>query len=183
MMRRLFYESNINNASEGVLPSRTSIAMQKLTSKLRGYTAFQKLALNIPSMLNGFFDSLTQLPSIAARDDVFNQSTLVKAMFKTLPNLITAFFNIGNPIPNCKAVAMMQKDNLITSSRESNRDVYRNRFSKGLEKIMMGGYTLGDYMVTMLLQRCVYDAKLYYPGSINVKEGFYTKNDLKKLLG
>ena len=44
-----------------------------------------------------------------------------------------ALANIGNPIANCKAVAMMQKDGLVRTTDETFKDVYRNRITKALK--------------------------------------------------
>jgi hypothetical protein len=65
------------------------------------------LAMNIPSMLTGVWDSFTQMPAQAARNDQFGFKDLMKSYLYTGFNLFKALFNIGNPIANCKAVAMM----------------------------------------------------------------------------
>jgi hypothetical protein len=93
-----------------------------------------------------------------------------------------ALANIGNPIANCKAVAMMQKDGLVRTNDETFKDTYRNRITKALKQSATGGYTMGDYMMNMLAQRATYNAKKYYPGNTIVKEGFYTKAEFDRLM-
>lgn len=187
MLKQLLYESNMTNQGEGKMPSKTLIAAQKAANSLRSFAAIQKLGLNIPSMLTGVWDSLTQIPSIAARGDQFTIKKLIKSMIVTFPNLFKAFVNIGNPIANCKAVAMMQKDQLVRDNKHTYSKGYKNRLTKAISESIMGGYTLGDYMTNMLLQRSVYESKKYYPGlTINgkyiVKPGFYIKNSLIRTL-
>ena len=41
---------------------------------------------------------------------------------------------------------------------------------------------MGDYMMNMLVQRAIYNAKKYYPGNYIVKEGFYTKSEFDRLM-
>ena len=47
------------------------------------------------------------MPAQAARNDQFSFKDLMKAYLHTGFNLMKALANIGNPIANCKAVAMM----------------------------------------------------------------------------
>lgn len=187
MLKQLLYESNMTNQTQGKMPSKTLIAAQKAANSLRSLAAIQKLGLNIPSMLTGVWDSLTQIPSIAARGDQFTIKKLIKSMIMTFPNLFKAFANIGNPIANCKSVAMMQKDQLVRDNKHTYSKGYKNRLTKAISESIMGGYTLGDYMTNMLLQRSIYESKKYYPGySVNgkyiVKPGFYIKNSLIRTL-
>lgn len=106
----------------------------------------------------------------------------MKAYLYTGFNLMKALANIGNPIANCKAVAMMQKDGLVRTNDETFKDTYRNRITKALKQSATGGYTMGDYMMNMLAQRATYNAKKYYPGNAIVKEGFYTKAEFDRLM-
>lgn len=190
MLKQLLYEDNMANQNEGQKPSKRLIAAQKAANSLRSLAALQKLGLNIPSILTGVWDSLTQIPSIAVRGDQFTTKSLMKSMIKTFPNIFKALCNIGNPIANCKAVAMMQKDQLVRDNKYTYSRSYKNRITKALSESIMGGYSMGDYMTNMLLQRSVYEAKRYYPGytkttpngTIKVQEGFYIKNQLYKTL-
>lgn len=113
-------------------------------------------------------------------------------MLKTFPALFKALLNIGNPIANCKEVAMMQKDGLVRTGNETFKNQYQNRIRKALNESATGGYTMGDYMVNMLAQRAMYSAKKYYPGIIindadgnvvaDIEAGFYTKSEFDKLM-
>ena len=47
------------------------------------------------------------MPAQAARNDQFGFRDLMKAYLYTGFDLMKALANIGNPIANCKAVAMM----------------------------------------------------------------------------
>ncbi len=182
MLKQLFYESRETNDNPGEKPSKKAIAAAKLVNKTRGVSAYLMLAANIPSMFVGVWDSFTQMPAQAARNDQFGLINFVKALIFTGPNLIKALSNIGNPIANCKAVAMMQKDGLVRTNDETFKDIYRNRITKALKQSATGGYTIGDYMMNMLAQRATYNAKKYYPGNTIVKEGFYTKAEFDRLM-
>lgn len=182
MLKQLFYESRETNDNPGEKPSKKAIAAAKLVNKTRGVSAYLMLAANVPSMFVGVWDSFTQMPAQAARNDQFGFRDLMKAYFYTGFNLMKALANIGNPIANCKAVAMMQKDGLVRTNDETFKDTYRNRITKALKQSATGGYTMGDYMMNMLAQRATYNAKKYYPGNIFVKEGFYTKAEFDRLM-
>lgn len=182
MLKQLFYESRETNDNPGEKPSKKAIAAAKAVNKTRGVAAYLMLAANIPSMFVGVWDSFTQMPAQAARNDQFCFRDLIKAYIHTGFDLIKAFANIGNPIANCKAVAMMQKDGLVRTNDETFKDVYRNRITKALKQSATGGYTMGDYMMNMLAQRATYNAKKYFPGNQWVKEGFYTKAEFDRLM-
>lgn len=182
MLKQLFYESRETNDNPGEKPSKKAIAAAKLVNKTRGVSAYLMLAANVPSMFVGVWDSFTQMPAQAARNDQFGFRDLMKAYLYTGFDLMKALTNIGNPIANCKAVAMMQKDGLVRTNDETFKDTYRNRITKALKQSATGGYTMGDYMMNMLAQRATYNAKKYYPGNSVVKEGFYTKTEFDRLM-
>ena len=182
MLKQLFYESRETNDNPGEKPSKKAIAAAKLVNKTRGVSAYLMLAANVPSMFVGVWDSFTQMPAQAARNDQFGFRDLMKAYLYTGFDLMKALVNIGNPIANCKAVAMMQKDGLVRTNDETFKDTYRNRITKALKQSATGGYTMGDYMMNMLSQRVTYNAKKYYPGNSVVKEGFYTKTEFDRLM-
>lgn len=182
MLKQLFYESRETNDNPGEKPSKKAIAAAKLVNKTRGVSAYLMLAANVPSMFVGVWDSFTQMPAQAARNDQFGFRDLMKAYLYTGFDLMKALANIGNPIANCKAVAMMQKDGLVRTNDETFKDIYRNRITKALKQSATGGYTMGDYMMNMLAQRATYNAKKYYPGNTIVKEGFYTKSEFDRLM-
>lgn len=182
MLKQLFYESRETNDNPGEKPSKKEIASAKLVNKTRGVSAYLMLAANVPSMLVGVWDSFTQMPAQAARNDQFSFNDLMKAYLHTGFNLMKALANIGNPIANCKAVAMMQKDGLVRTNDETFKDTYRNRITKALKQSATGGYTMGDYMMNMLAQRATYNAKKYFPGNKWVQRGFYTKTEFDRLM-
>lgn len=182
MLKQLFYESRETNDNPGEKPSKKAIAAAKLVNKTRGVSAYLMLAANVPSIFVGLWDSFTQMPAQAARNDQFGFRDLMKAYLYTGFDLMKALANIGNPIANCKAVAMMQKDGLVRTNDETFKDTYRNRITKVLKQSAIGGYTMGDYMMNMLAQRATYNAKKYYPGNSVVKEGFYTKTEFDRLM-
>lgn len=183
MLKQLFYEQSETGEDLGEKPGKAEIAAAKAARIARSGTAYLMLAYNIPSMFTGVFDSFTQMPAAASRNDQFGLKQLfVDGYILTFPNLFKAIINIGNPIANCKAVAMMQKDGLVKTSDETFKNAYHSRLRRALAQSATGGYTMGDYMMNMLSQRCTYEAKKYYPGNNLVKEGFYTKAEFDRLM-
>ena len=183
MLKQLFYEQSETGEDLGEKPGKAEIAAAKAARVARSGTAYLMLAYNIPSMFTGVFDSFTQMPASAARNDQFGfKQLLIDGYILTFPNLFRAIINIGNPIANCKAVAMMQKDGLVKTSDETFKNAYHSRLRRALAQSATGGYTMGDYMMNMLSQRCTYEAKKYYPGNNLVKEGFYTKAEFNRLM-
>lgn len=181
-LKQLFYEQSQTNESVGEKPGKAQVAAAKVNKLARSGTGYLLLAYNLPSMFVGVGDAMIQLPAHAARGDQFGFKDLGLSMIKTFPNLFKALMNIGNPIANCKAVAMMQKDGLVKTSSESFKNTYHTRLRKALAESATGGYTMGDYMVNMLAQRAAYSAKKYYPGNTIVEEGFYTKDEFDRLM-
>lgn len=183
MLKQLFYEQSETGEDLGEKPGKAEIAAAKAARVARSGTAYLMLAYNLPSMFTGVFDSFTQMPASAARNDQFGfKQLLIDGYILTFPNLFRAIINIGNPIANCKAVAMMQKDGLVKTSDETFKNTYHSRLRRSLAQSATGGYTMGDYMMNMLSQRCTYEAKKYYPGNNLVKEGFYTKAEFNRLM-
>lgn len=182
MLKQLFYEQSETGEDLGEKPGKAEIAAAKAARVARSGTAYLMLAYNIPSMFTGVFDSFTQMPAAAARNDQFGFKQLFYSYLVTFPKLFQAIANIGNPIANCKAVAMMQKDGLVKTSDETFKNAYHSRLRRALAQSATGGYTIGDYMMNMLSQRCTYEAKKYYPGNNLVKEGFYTKAEFDRLM-
>ena len=182
MLKQLFYEQSETGEDLGEKPGKAEIAAAKAARVARSGTAYLMLAYNIPSMFTGVFDSFTQMPAAAARNDQFGFKQLFYSYLVTFPKLFQAIANIGNPIANCKAVAMMQKDGLVKTSDETFKNAYHSRLRRALAQSATGGYTMGDYMMNMLSQRCTYEAKKYYPGNNLVKEGFYTKAEFNRLM-
>lgn len=183
MLKQLFYEQSETGEDLGEKPGKAEIAAAKAARVARSGTAYLMLAYNLPSMFTGVFDSFTQMPASAARNDQFGfKQLLIDGYILTFPNLFRAIINIGNPIANCKAVAMMQKDGLVKTSDETFKNAYHSRLRRALAQSATGGYTIGDYMMNMLSQRCTYEAKKYYPGNNLVKEGFYTKTEFDRLM-
>ena len=182
MLKQLFYEQSETGEDLGEKPGKAEIAAAKAARVARSGTAYLMLAYNIPSMFTGVFDSFTQMPAAAARNDQFGFKQLFYSYLVTFPKLFQAIANIGNPIANCKAVAMMQKDGLVKTSDETFKNAYHSRLRRALAQSATGGYTIGDYMMNMLSQRCTYEAKKYYPGNNLVKEGFYTKAEFNRLM-
>lgn len=182
MLKQLFYEQSETGEDLGEKPGKAEIAAAKAARVARSGTAYLMLAYNLPSMFTGVFDSFTQMPAAAARNDQFGFKQLFYSYLVTFPKLFYAIANIGNPIANCKAIAMMQKDGLVKTSDETFKNAYHSRLRRALAQSATGGYTMGDYMMNMLSQRCTYEAKKYYPGNNLVKEGFYTKAEFNRLM-
>lgn len=182
MLKQLFYEQSETGEDLGEKPGKAEIAAAKAARVARSGTAYLMLAYNLPSMFTGVFDSFTQMPAAAARNDQFGFKQLFYSYLVTFPKLFQAIANIGNPIANCKAIAMMQKDGLVKTSDETFKNAYHSRLRRALAQSATGGYTMGDYMMNMLSQRCTYEAKKYYPGNNLVKEGFYTKAEFNRLM-
>lgn len=182
MLKQLFYEQSETGEDLGEKPGKAEIAAAKAARVARSGTAYLMLAYNLPSMFTGVFDSFTQMPAAAARNDQFGFKQLFYSYLVTFPKLFQAIANIGNPIANCKAIAMMQKDGLVKTSDETFKNAYHSRLRRALAQSATGGYTMGDYMMNMLSQRCTYEAKKYYPGNNLVKEGFYTKTEFDRLM-
>lgn len=182
MLKQLFYEQSETGEDLGEKPGKAEIAAAKAARVARSGTAYLMLAYNVPSMFTGVFDSFTQMPAAAARNDQFGFKQLFYSYLVTFPKLFQAIANIGNPIANCKAIAMMQKDGLVKTSNETFKNAYHSRLRRALAQSATGGYTMGDYMMNMLSQRCTYEAKKYYPGNNLVKEGFYTKAEFNRLM-
>lgn len=182
MLEKLLYEMK-DNSKTPFTKGKQSIFINKFMKKFQSAAAVQMLALNLSSIRTGFHDAMFTLPHEAARGDSYNFTSLVKAAFKGFPDLFKAVANVGNPIPNCKAVAMMRKDGLVLDLKESTQNIYKHRIRRGLQSLLMGGYTMCDYAVTMLLQRATYEHKHFYDDSVynlGIDSGYYTNHQFQR---
>lgn len=156
------------------------VGLFKFIRNMQRLETTQILSLNAFSMIVGFGDSLTRL---------FKESFMGKYM--DIRDALTSFAyciyrtpqciaNIGNPVSNNKLTSMMQINGISKGVSQTYGNMNYGRTRKILSNLLMGGFSMLDWMANALLMRAFYNNMRYYEGDV-VPKGFYTAYELRRL--
>lgn len=155
------------------------VAFFKTMKNIQRLETTQTLALNMFSMLVGFGDSATR---------IFKESLMGKYM--TIRDTLTAFcsvlrytpqclVNIGNPLANNKLTRAMQLNGISKGIHQTYEHLNYGRFRRIFTNLLMGGFSLLDWMANALLMRSFYNNIRFYNGNV-VPKGFYSRYELEQ---
>lgn len=155
------------------------IAFLKTMKNIQRLETTQTLSLNMFSILVGFGDSLTR---------IFKESIMGKYM--TIRDTSTAFAsvlaytpqciaNIGNPLANNKLTRMMQLNGISKGTRQLYENLNYGRVRRIGSNLLMGGFSMVDWMANALLMRSFYNNVRFYDGDV-VEKGFYSRYELEQ---
>lgn len=137
------------------------------------------LGLNLLSMNLGLVDAFRVLfrdalvgKYLSIRDLTIGLTNAVL----TLPKLI---LNIGQPLANCKTIAMMQRFGIATHYRDSSMQIGESRTVKILKNLLMGGFRMFDFFINVITTRAFANHCRFYDGDV-VPKGFYTQYELEQ---
>ena len=163
-------------SSSGTSTKKTSKAAKittKTVTKFKKFSSMMMLGLNLSSMAMGYLDSsASQLVEAVAgkystKEDLWFAT---HEFIKSIPGMIAS---LGNPHTCSKLTALMQYNALSKSNTETFNKLNHSKIFRFIhEHMLMGGYTLGDYICnSMLLLQFYHHVKLY-------NNKFYTKSQL-----
>ena len=155
------------------------VAFFKTMKNIQRLETTQTLALNMFSMLVGFGDSTTR---------IFKESLMGKYM--TIRDTLIAFCsvlrytpqclaNIGNPLANNKLTRAMQLNGISKGIHQTYEHLNYGRFRRIFTNLLMGGFSLLDWMANALLMRSFYNNIRFYNGNV-VPKGFYSRYELEQ---
>ena len=158
------------------------VASNKFARMFQRTESLQMLGFNILSMSVGFADAVIKMTrdSIAGKYmTVRDLATGVGYFVLNFPKVVS---NIGNPLANCKLVAMMQMNNVSKDTRRIYNNMNYGRTRKLINNICLGGFSMLDYGANCILLKSYYNNIRFYNGnsSLGIKPGWYSKYELKQ---
>lgn len=178
MMDVSMYGNKFGRTEEGG-PSKTRIALHKTADSFQSLESSAMLGLNMFSMTVGFADSLTRILAESAAGKYMTVGDCLWALGKVLWYTPACIKNMFNPLANNKLTALMQMNGISkgTLGIYSKADWGKGR--KFLSNIIMGGWSMLDWMANALLMTAFYHNCRFYDGGV-VPNGFYTKYELQQ---
>lgn len=158
-----------------------SVAVQKNTDRLKTTLQLRMLGFNLVAAATGGLDSFCK---------IFRNFMLMK--YGTPRDLAVALADIirpdvlvdivrsaGTPIPTCKLVALMQLNSMKHTFRDRIGGLNHGKLSyfTSLSTILMGAFSIFDYINTAIVLRGHYNHTRLYTGPY-VDHGFYTRHEL-----
>jgi hypothetical protein len=155
------------------------VALFKTIKNVQRIETTQTLALNFFSMLVGFGDSMSR---------IFKESLMGKYM--SIRDAFTAFAsvlrytpqciaNIGNPLANNKLSRAMQLNGVSKGVHQIYERMNFGRIRKVATNMLMGGFSMLDWMANALLLRAFYNNIRFYDGDV-IPKGFYSSYELQQ---
>lgn len=158
------------------------VASNKFARMFQRTESLQMLGFNILSMSVGFADAVIKM----ARDSIAGKYMTVRDLATGVGYFVLNFpkvvSNIGNPLANCKLVAMMQMNNVSKDTRRIYNNMNYGRTRKLINNICLGGFSMLDYGANCILLKSYYNNIRFYNGntSLGIKPGWYSKYELKQ---
>ena len=137
------------------------------------------LGVNLLSMSLGFIDAGRVLTKDAFVGKYLTPRDLVSGIGTFITSLPKLLMNIGQPLANCKLVAMMQRFGLSTKYQDNSKDIGDSKTVKLLKSLLMGGFKLGDYTTSAIALKAFTNNFRFYNGG-KVPTGFYTQWGLQQ---
>lgn len=156
------------------------ISQNKLARMFQRTESLQMLGFNVLSMLVGMGDAVFKM----TRDAIACKYATIRDLFTgivyfiyNMPNVIS---NTGNPLANCKLVAMMQMNGVSKDPYRIYKNMNYGRTRKIINNICLGGFSLLDYGSNCILLKSYYNNIRYYKGNAaGVPAGWYSRYELQ----
>lgn len=137
------------------------------------------LGVNLLSMSLGFVDAGRVLTKDAFIGKYLTPRDLLSGIGTFIISLPKLLMNIGQPLANCKLIAMMQRFGLSTKYQDNSKDIGDSKTVKLLKSLLMGGFKLGDYTTSAIALKAFTNNFRFYDGG-KVPTGFYTQWGLQQ---
>lgn len=148
------------------------------TKTIRNFASVAMLGINFTTIEVGYIDAMCSMLVDGIAGKYITLHDMRVALGDCIKHTPKVLSGLGKPVVNDKLVAAMQYNNLSRSNSEifSSTDMFKlDRFIK--EHLLMGGYTLSDYMVNGLMLRATYNTYRLIKNPTTNKESFYSKTD------
>ena len=137
------------------------------------------LGLNMFSMWVGFADSLTRIFSESLAGKYMTPGDCLFALGKCLWYTPACIKNMFNPLANNKLTALMQMNGISKGVYGTYIKADWGKGRKFLSNLLMGGWSMLDWMANALLMTAFYHNIRFYDGGV-VPTGFYSKYELQQ---
>ena len=180
MLNNHMYNNQWTKAPQTGADSRTMVAWKKTMRKVHRLETTQMLALNLFSMIVGFGDSMTRI----FKESIMGKYMSLRDSLTSLADIIVRYTgpviaNIGNPVANNKLTRAMQVNGISKGVHQTYEHTNYGRIRKVFYNLLMGGFSMLDWMANALLLRSYYNNIRFYDGGI-VPTGFYSAYELKQ---
>lgn len=155
------------------------VAFFKTMKNIQRIETTQTLALNLFSMLVGFGDSSSRILKESMMGKYMTVRDVLTSLFSVFRYTPQCLANIGNPLANNKLTRAMQLNGISKGIHQTYERMNYGRIRKIGQNLLMGGFSLLDWMTNALLMRSFYNNYRFYDGD-KVEKGFYTKYELEQ---
>lgn len=190
LLETQFYGKNV--VSGLTKNNEKSDTARALISRAKRYGSIHMLGLNTASMTVGALDANLQIFKDSLVGKYLTMKDFGWAIIKLLSpkTIMNNFRGLGKAQPTTKEGALMQMNQISKNNSEIFEGLHKGWFRRFcLKYLMMGGYTLGDYMNNSIVMMSFYhhtrllkDEDIAEYGISGVSAGFYTRNQLIKAL-
>lgn len=160
-------------------PSRAKIATFKTVDAFQSLESSAMLGLNFFSMSVGFGDALTRIFSESAAGKYMTPGDCLFALGKCLWYTPACIKNMFNPVANNKMTALMQMNGISKGIFSTYTKADWGKGRKFATNLLMGGWSMLDWMANALLMVAFYHNCRFYDGG-EIPTGFYTKYEMQK---
>lgn len=178
MMDTSMYGNKFEGSKEGG-PSKTRVALHKTADAFQSIESTAMLGLNSFSMFVGFADSITRILSESVSGKYMTVGDCLWALSKVLYYTPACIINMFNPLANNKLTALMQMNGISKGTFGIYTKTDWGKGRKFLSNILMGGWSMLDWMANALLMTAFYHNVRLYEGN-EIPKGFYTKYELQQ---
>ena len=158
--------------------SKNKIFWKKLAKLNHRTASLQMLAINYLSMGLNFLDQVSRIFTEATLGKHFSIFDFIRGIAGSIKDLPKMIANIGNPIPNTLTGALMRRFGISKNFIASNTGTARSKIRRIAGYMLMGGFSMLDYLGNAILLRSRMNAYRFYDGD-EFEKGFYTKTELK----
>ena len=154
--------------------------MQSTTTvgkRFRSFASLSMLALNFTTIEVGYIDAFLSAIADSVGGKYFGKEDLAVGYKETLLNLPQMLCNLGNPDTNNWMVCAMQYNQLSRSNSEIFDRTDQTRASKLLHMTLMGGYTVGDYLINTMILGATYNHYKLVDTPDGSSKAFMSKSD------
>ena len=168
-----YYGRQASSGDSNKRTSKTAKVVIKSVTKFKRFSSMMLLGLNLSSMVMGYLDSSASQLTEAFAGKYSTKADLWFATHEFIKSIPCMIASLGNPNTCSKLTALMQYNALSKSNTETFTKLNHSKIFRFIEEhMLMGGYTLGDYMCNSMLLLQFYNHVKLYNGK------FYTKNQL-----
>lgn len=150
--------------------------------KFRKLASLAMLAGNITSISVGYLTAMGNAFADAVGGRYFTAKDFIIGFIKAIPHTINAIRYLGKARTKDKLVAAMQYNQLSRSNAEIFGKTDQSKIARFISNhLLMGGYTLGDYLVNSTILSTVYHHYRLVENPITKEKTFMSREDVIRI--